>query len=361
MKDIVKKIDIIYDPTNIYSEKDNMDVNSLFSISGKQKRDIELMPWLYRIFINREKLLDYDINMLDIKTKFIQYWMNKYGDLTNLNKKIKDYIIKVLHCCIITNFNNSEVPIVHIRFEFNNIDNKTLIEFQDIIINKFNLKGDELIRKLDSIEYDSNLSFDNENAELEVKKEYVIYAAGINYNKIRNIPYIDQNKTFCNDIDTIYRLYGIETARAALVREIQSVFSNGGSNINYHHLAIVTDLMTNTGVITSIDRHGVNKLETDPLSRSSFEKTIEILVNAAIFNETDHMKSVSSRIMAGKVFRGGTGLCDILLDNEILENSEFNEYKVIKDETDFIKLTSNNLIDDILKRENIDDLYVPNF
>jgi hypothetical protein len=73
------------------------------------------------------------------------------------------------------------------------------------------------------------------------------------------------------------------------------------------------------------------------------------------------MKSVSSRIMAGKVFRGGTGLCDILLDNEILENSEFNEYKVIKDETDFIKLTSNNLIDDILKRENIDDLYVPNF
>jgi hypothetical protein len=34
---------------------------------------------------------------------------------------------------------------------------------------------------------------------------------------------------------------------------------------------------------------------------------------------------------------------------------------VIKDETDFIKLTSNNLIDDILKRENIDDLYVPNF
>ena len=35
--------------------------------------------------------------------------------------------------------------------------------------------------------------------------------------------------------------------------------------------------MTNLGFITSIDRHGVNKLDTDPLSRASFEMPIEQL------------------------------------------------------------------------------------
>ena len=125
---------------------------------------------------------------------------------------------------------------VHVRFELNNIDNKTLLEIQDIIINKFNIKGDEAISKIDEIAFDANLSFNNEEEESSTEKEYVIYTQGINYQKIRLNPYIDQNKTICNDIDTIYRLYGIEAARSALIREIDSVFQNGGSNINYHHI-----------------------------------------------------------------------------------------------------------------------------
>jgi DNA-directed RNA polymerase II subunit RPB1 len=254
---------------------------------------------------------------------------------------------------------------VHIRFELNNINNKTLNELQDIIINKFNLKGDELITKIDSIQHDANLSFNNPEEEASTEKEYVIYSEGINFQKLRQIPYIDQNKTICNDIDTIYRLYGIEAARSALVKEIDGTFSNGGSNINFHHVAIVCDLMTHSGSITSIDRHGLNRLDTDPLARASFEKTIEVLINAAVFNETDFMRSVSSRIMAGKIFRGGTGLCDIMLDNDILENSEFDEYKGASGfrsdnvQKDYVELTKFNLIDDILTKENIDDIYMP--
>ena len=81
--------------------------------------------------------------------------------------------------------------------------------------------------------------------------------------------------------------------------------------------------MTNVGTLTSIDRHGLNKLDTDPFSRASFEKTVEQLINAAVFNEVDHMKSVSSRIMAGLCIKGGTGLCNLILDKELLENSEY--------------------------------------
>ena len=366
MKDIVKKLDIIYDPNNNYSEKDSIDTKSIFYLGGsKTSGELGSMSWLYRIHLSREALLDFDINMLDIKSKFVQFWSNRFSDLTNVKKNVKDFINKIVHGCIITNFSNSENPMVHVRFELNNINNKTLNELQDIIINKFNLKGDELITKIDSIQHDANLSFNNPEEEASTEKEYVIYSEGINFQKLRQIPYIDQNKTICNDIDTIYRLYGIEAARSALVKEIDGTFSNGGSNINFHHVAIVCDLMTHSGSITSIDRHGLNRLDTDPLARASFEKTIEVLINAAVFNETDFMRSVSSRIMAGKIFRGGTGLCDVMLDNDILENSEFDQYKDASGfrsdnvQKDYVELTKFNLIDDILTKENIDDIYMP--
>ena len=360
MKDIIKKLDIIYDPNNVYSEKDKLDTGSIFYISSKSANTLGSMAWLYRIYLSREVLLDYDINMLDIKVKFIQFWTSKFSDLTTLKKTYKDLITKIINGCIITNFNNSETPIVHIRFELSGINNKTLIEIQEIIINKFNLKGDELITKIDKIENQQCISFNNPDKKVETVTEYVIYTSGINFEKTRNIPFIDQNKTICNDLATTYKLFGIEGARSLLIKEINSVFTHGDSIINFHHISLIVDLMTNTGVITSIDRHGINRLETDPLVRASFEKTIEVLINAAVFNETDYMRSVSSRIMAGKVFRGGTGLCEILLDTEILENSEFDEYKVekIQEKTDFIELTQSDLITDLLNKEDI-DIYIP--
>ena len=49
------------------------------------------------------------------------------------------------------------------------------------------------------------------------------------------------------------------------------------------------------------------------------------MIHVAAFIEVDHVKSVSSRTMAGRCFKGGTGLCDVLMDNDIIENSEFTK------------------------------------
>ena len=38
---------------------------------------------------------------------------------------------------------------------------------------------------------------------------------------------------------------------------------------------ILADMMTNTGNITAINRHGLNKLTNDPLSKASFEMPVE--------------------------------------------------------------------------------------
>mgnify|MGYP001466878412 CR=1 FL=1 len=151
------------------------------------------------------------------------------------------------------------------------------------------------------------------------------------------------------DKNSTYKLYGVEAARNLLLYELRSTFNAGGSdNINYNHLALLVDFMTHTGDITSIDRHGLTKLDIDPMSKASFEKTMEHFINAAVFNESDHLKSVSSKIMVGQVIPGGTGAFDISIDTQKLINSEY-----ITDEaggrSNFVGLNPEPILEDVIK------------
>jgi hypothetical protein len=83
--------------------------------------------------------------------------------------------------------------------------------------------------------------------------------------------------------------------------------------------------MCHLGEITAMDRHGLSKIDIDPIARASFEKTMYHFINAALFNEKDSMKSVSSRIAIGRTIPGGTGAFDLLLDTKKLEASEYTE------------------------------------
>jgi DNA-directed RNA polymerase II subunit RPB1 len=100
----------------------------------------------------------------------------------------------------------------------------------------------------------------------------------------------------------------------------------------------------------------MSKSDTDPLSRASFEKTVDQLLTAAVFAETDHMKGVSSRIMVGQIIRGGTGMCDVILDTEMIEKSEHTEGE--DRSKDFNEVNVNALASDIVKKNN-EDIFMP--
>jgi DNA-directed RNA polymerase II subunit RPB1 len=226
---------------------------------------------------------------------------------------------------ILSNTDNDDVPVIHLRFDLQNFNQSTLVDFMDMFVDDFKLKGMPDIIDIigDKAAEERYLSFDNEDKALEKKSEYMIITKGINMDAIRNIIGVDLNRTYCNDIITTYEIFGIEAARNLIIREIIDVLQKNGSSTNYQHVSIFGDLMTNIGTLTSIDRFGLNKLDTDPLARASFEKTVDQLVTAAVFNEIDYMKSVSSRIMAGLCIKGGTGICNLILDKDLLENSEY--------------------------------------
>ena len=353
LSELAEQLDIIYDPDSksnpiSYYNIDDIDRDSVFFLNNMSSASIDNLPWLFRVGISKESMVENEISMLDIKTKFIQYWSNNFSDLSSLKKHEKDVITKILHGCIMTSFDSSDNLVIHIRFELSNVDNTILLSLQDILLNKFNIKGNSKISKISKIDHQQYVSFDNPNSDPENRKEWAIYTDGIDMFQIRKFLGVDINRTYCNDIYTIYQAFGIEAARFALIKEFENVFV--GNDLNYAHIALLGDVMTNNGGITSIDRHGINRLDTDPMGRASFEKTIEQLLLAAAFNEVDYLRGVSSRIMVGRCIKGGTGLCDIKIDTEMLENSELVDTKEVKQYgSEFKTLKTNNLLSDLIK------------
>ena len=184
----------------------------------------------------------------------------------------------------------------------------------------------------------------------------MIYATGVNLLDIRYFTGVDLNKTITNNVMDVYETFGIEIARAVLLKEISSAYSNAGGEVNYQHIAVTVDQMTATGTINSIDRHGMNKSDSDPLARASFEKTVEQLLIASVYGETDYMRSVSSRIMAGSVIKGGTGFCEIEFDTELVEKSEYIEG--VNYTKKFTELHESTLAQDVINKKD-DDIFIP--
>ena len=79
-------------------------------------------------------MLENDITLLDIKTKFIKHWDEFINDTVANKKKI--IFSRIINGCIMSNFDNSENPIIHIRLDILNPDNYALIEIGQYILNK---------------------------------------------------------------------------------------------------------------------------------------------------------------------------------------------------------------------------------
>lgn len=63
--------------------------------------------------------------------------------------------------------------------------------------------------------------------------------------------------------------------------------------------------MTHHGHVMAITRHGINRKDIRPMMRCSFEETIDILLDAAIYAETDCLRGVTENIMLGSLLLQG--------------------------------------------------------
>jgi len=108
--------------------------------------------------------------------------------------------------------------------------------------------------------------------------------------------------------------------------------------------------MTQRGLLTAITRHGINRVELGPLRKCSFEETVEILLEAGLFSETDNLTGITENIMLGQLAPFGTGCFDLMLDTEKIINSKSSINSFFQDK---LKNENNNIIQTPREDDNI--------
>lgn len=144
--------------------------------------------------------------------------------------------------------------------------------------------------------------------------EWIIDTEGTNWKDVSSIPFVDRKRTVTNDINEIFENFGIEATRNSIINEIYTVLNNFNCFINARHLTLLADVICFNGKMMGITRHGINRIDTGPLIKASFEETKEILTNAARFAERDDIKGATGNVMLGSIPRMGTGAIDVFMD-----------------------------------------------
>ncbi len=357
IKELIESAEIYYsmdgnDDLSAILAQDN--TTNPFYVNNAKDR-IKSLPFVIRLKMNLEKMMDKETTLLDIKTKFITYWYKNFSNLKTVKKQHKEILLNVDRLAILSNNDN----IIHIRFRLNDFNYTMLTSFLDMILNVITLKGIDNIANVSQVQ--ERRMVPNSEGDMVVEKEYVAVTDGINLDGILMLKGINHNRTRVNDIETVYKRYGVEAARNIIINELINTYeAGGGGSINHAHISLLVDTMTYSGEVVSIDRHGMNKVDNDPISKASFENTMDHFINAAIFSETDKLKSVSSRIAVGRVMNGGTGSFDLILDTEKLRNSEYIENET-GGRTSFIPLTKEPLFEDVIEYGFArNDFFIPN-
>jgi len=306
LRDIISQTELIYDGPKIETEEDEFlwTTFNLFNKILNVEEEKELSNWSLKLYFDKESILKKNINMNNIKDAIL---FNTVSD-EYITSRISD--------------NNSETLVLKLKLtmqEDDDIDFYKVIEKQILDIT---LRGIKNIKRVEMQE--KNIVKYYPDGVAETQKEITLNTDGTNLLDIMCCDYIDKTRTTTNDINEIYKIFGIEGVRSKYIKEFTSIFES------YHllnrHIELLTDLMTYKGIIMVIRRHGINKsMERGPIAKASFEEINDIFLNAGIFAETDKCNGVSANVMMGQFVKTGTNFSDIILDEEKLLSNVYDD------------------------------------
>ena len=188
-----------------------------------------------------------------------------------------------------------------------NDDNKEFVYMQEIVkptIKKMHICGISGIKQIYYLRDKSRPG------------EWMVETDGSNFSEIMGHPRIDKSRTVSNDPLDMYVTLGIEAANETIYNEFLILMPK----INKCHAKLLSNKMTYFGSVTSINRYGQRKDNSGPMSKASFEETLENFLNAASYGMCETTRGISSSIICGKRGKMGTGLCSLHIDINALKN-----------------------------------------
>ena len=310
--DVVDKVQIYFEPLeeNTTIAEDTMLLEQYLEFEKMIEECMELTKpkdnlskWLLRMEISPEVLLNKNITMDDIHFALKN---SSYGSKIH---------------CVFSDYNHDKL-VFRIRIQKDALTKKKsldqsdeiylLKDFQDNLLNNVVLRGISQISNTTPRMLKNMVSL--EDGKYKTHDTWVIDTDGTNLMDALGLDYIDNARTYSNDIREIHNILGIEAARQILFNEIQEVMEFADAYINYHHLNLLCDRMTMTEQLTPIFRSGLLNDNVGPIAKATFEVHTEVLLNAARHASFDHMRGVSASVLCGQYGNFGTGACNILLD-----------------------------------------------
>jgi len=319
--DLVKLSEIYFDPDiqNTIIEKDRDFVKDFYDLVDDTEDTQRLSPWVLRFELNQTVFFDKKMQMTEIVNEI----RNIYG--TDLNVLASDDNAEdlVLRIRIVNDvpYNGSGGvddlgnPIPEEEDADVQEDDIFLKRLENVMLTTLKLRGVEDVKKV-FMRGGAKRTVWNEETGFEQVNEWVLETDGTNLMSVLAVDYVDTTRTISNDIVEVFMVLGIEGVRGAILSELRNVISFDGSYVNYRHLACLVDVMTMQGHLMAIDRHGINRVDSGPMLRCSFEETVDMLMDASVFAEEEVLKGVTENIMMGQLARVGTGDMDLLLDEQ---------------------------------------------
>jgi len=342
LRDIITESDIFFDPknnkyeTNIEEDKEFLAIyNEFLNLEYPDEKEmIETNPWIIRFKFDKNIILTKGLTMEDVYLAINNYdIVNKFKFIySDENSKI------IIGRISIKEFSNSsEDKLMNGLYD----QTDTINIFKDI---EQDLLDNVIIKGVKNI---TNIIMSQETIDKLIDKEvvsnkrWILETDGTNLLDIFSSKYVNSYKTTSNDIIEIYETLGIEAARNKLITEIRGVVEYEGSYINLRHIELLCDIMTSTGILLSINRQGINRGDSGPLAKCSFEDTTDQLIKSSIFGEMDKLLGVSSNIMMGQKIKAGTNNCELLFD----ENKYIEEITKLSDVSEDINIVNQNIDD----------------
>lgn len=152
----------------------------------------------------------------------------------------------------------------------------------------------------------------------EKKKLPALQTAGVDFTAFWKMQdELDVRYVYSNNVHAMLNTFGVEAARATIIKEVFNVFNAYGVKVNIRHLSLIADFMTHSGGYRPMNRHGGIAESVSPFSKMTFETASKFIVEAASHGMTDNLESASARICLGLPVKMGTGCFDLMQKIEI--------------------------------------------
>lgn len=307
---LAAQTEICYDPDPRNSNNpEDANVMANYLDMGDDDDFTKYSPWVLRIKLSLQKKLDRGLTMESIAERITDQFG---GDIKTWNSDDNQEVLLLL-CRIVSDGKDDED-------DPNQEEDMFLRKIEHNMLNEITLCGVENINRVFISEHKST-NINDEGLIRADSSEYFLETDGTNLRVVLSHHGVDPVRTYSNFGVEINNVLGIEACRAAILKETRKVIEFDGSYVNYRHLALLVDIMTQRGSIMAITRHGINRSEAGALARASFEETVELLIEAAGAAELDDCKGVSENIMLGQLAPIGTGGFGVVLDEEALKNA----------------------------------------